>query len=59
MTTHFYNTENYLLDSALTLRDRTNTPLTVRAIALSLTKIKLPNEEAIVYAKELYRIWQQ
>lgn len=31
-------TENYQSDSQLTLRDRTELPLTVRAIALSLTK---------------------
>jgi len=35
MTTH---TENHQPDSELTLRDRTSSPLSVRAIALSLTK---------------------
>ncbi len=32
------NTENYQLDSELSLQDRTQSPLTVHAIALSLTK---------------------
>jgi hypothetical protein len=36
MTTH---TENHQLDSKLTLRDRTPSPLNVRAVSLSLTKL--------------------